>query len=282
MDLVPTSRYGFADKPQPQPVSLHVPRSAVLLAGGNSVVYVETKPGVFEIRPVTVGPILRDKIVILEGLKAGESVATAGNFLIDSQMQLASKPSLIDPSRAIAQRKGPLVFENLDIAAVGGQTGKDLEALYAAYFQVQQALAADKKPPAAAAQALQQTAAKLAADPALPKPAAKLVQEVASKSGHLHHLELAEARKAFTPISLAVVALASQVRSEGAQGSFTHFFCPMVPGGGDWLQADSQMRNPFMGTEMLECGEKLHVFPPKGKAETPHKTHDAGSEKGGG
>jgi Cu(I)/Ag(I) efflux system membrane fusion protein len=209
-------------------------------------------------------------------------VATAGNFLIDSQMQLPNKPSLIDPSRAIAQRKGPLVFENVDVAAIGGQTGKDLEALYAAYFQVQQALAADKKPPAAAAQALQQTAAKLGADPALSKAAVKLAQEVAAKSEHLHHLELAEARKAFTPTSLAMVALAAHVRGEGAQGSFTHFFCPMVPGGGDWLQDDGPMRNPFMGPEMLECGEKLHVFPSKGKAEAPHKTHDAGPEKGGG
>ena len=97
--------YGFAKEPVPQPNSLYVPRSAVLLAGGNSVVYVETEPGRFEIRPVTIGPILRDKIVILDGLKAGEKVATAGNFLIDSQMQLAGKPSLIDPTRAIAKEQ---------------------------------------------------------------------------------------------------------------------------------------------------------------------------------
>jgi Cu(I)/Ag(I) efflux system membrane fusion protein len=270
MDLVPTSRYGYADEPQPQPVSLHVPRSAVLLAGGNSVVYVETRPGVFEIRPVTVGPILRDKIVILAGLKAGESVATAGNFLIDSQMQLAGKPSLIDPTRAIAkskEREGPLVFGSIEVAAIAGETGKNLEELYAAYFQVQQSLASDKKPPAAAAQALQQTAAKLAGDSALPKPAAKLVREVADKSQHLHHLELAEARKAFKPISHAIVALATQVRGESSQAAFTHFFCPMVPGGGgDWLQSGGELLNPYFGSEMLHCGEKVQVFPTKSKA----------------
>jgi Cu(I)/Ag(I) efflux system membrane fusion protein len=118
MDLVPTSRYGFAEQPVPQPASMFVPRQAVLLAGGNSIVYVETKPGRFEIRPVTVGAILRDKVVILAGLKQGESVATAGNFLIDSQMQLAGKPSLIDPARALAinqeqkgkEQEGPLHF----------------------------------------------------------------------------------------------------------------------------------------------------------------------------
>ena len=105
MDLVPTSQYGYANQPVPQPESIYVPRSAVLLAGGNSVVYVETEPGRFEIRPVTVGPILRDKIVILDGLKVGEKVATSGNFLIDSQMQLAGKPSVIDPTRAIAKKR---------------------------------------------------------------------------------------------------------------------------------------------------------------------------------
>ena len=193
MDLVPTSRYGFTEEPVPQAESLYVPRSAVLLAGGNSVVYVEAKPGVFEIRPVTVGPILRDKIVVLEGLKAGEQVATAGNFLIDSQMQLAGKPSLIDPSRAIAkveEREEPLAFERIAIAPVAGEAGKALEELYSAYFEVQQALASDQKPPAAAAQRLNQMAAKLAGDRALPESAAKLVGEVAEKSEHLHHMDI--------------------------------------------------------------------------------------------
>ena len=97
----------------------------------------------------------QDKIVILDGLKAGESVATAGNFLIDSQMQLAGKPSLIDPTRAIAKGKesqGPLVFDEIAVTPIGGDAGKKLEELYAAYFEVQQALAADKKPPPTAAQ----------------------------------------------------------------------------------------------------------------------------------
>ncbi|MGD9715186.1 MAG: efflux RND transporter periplasmic adaptor subunit, partial [Thermomicrobiales bacterium] len=86
MDLVPTSRYGYSDNPVPQPESLFVPRSAVLMAGNNSVVYRETEPGRFEIRVVTLGPILRDRVVILDGLEVGDKVATAGNFLIDSQM----------------------------------------------------------------------------------------------------------------------------------------------------------------------------------------------------
>ncbi len=79
-----------------------VPRDAVLMAGQNSVLYVETEPGRFEIRAVTVGNSTGDEIVIVEGVHEGEHVATRGNFLIDSQMQLAGNPSLIDPLRATA------------------------------------------------------------------------------------------------------------------------------------------------------------------------------------
>jgi Cu(I)/Ag(I) efflux system membrane fusion protein len=241
----------------------------VLLAGASSVVYVETKPGLFEIRPVTVGPILRDRIVILDGLKAGESVATAGNFLIDSQMQLAGKPSLIDPARALAKSKapgGPLEFENVTVSLIGGEAGKSLEELYAAYFQVQKAVASDEKPQAAAAQALHRSASRLAVDKALPASSTKLVQEIASQSEHLHHLELAKVRESFKLISRAIVTLATQHRGEGAKNPFTHFYCPMVKGGGgDWLQPGGELANPYFGSQMPRCGEKVQVLPVQGK-----------------
>jgi Cu(I)/Ag(I) efflux system membrane fusion protein len=240
------------------------------MAGGNSVVYVETEPGRFEIRPVTVGQILRDKIVILDGLKVGDQVATAGNFLIDSQMQLAGKPSLIDPTRAIAkakERKGPLVFEQIAVQNIGGPAGKQLEELYAAYFAVHQALAADKTPPAEAAQALHRAAVDLASDTTLAAPVLERLHAIATNAEHLHHQELTAARQSFKPISHAVVALATEVRSEGADQPFTHFFCPMVKGGGgDWLQPGGELLNPYYGSEMLHCGEKVHVFPAHGVA----------------
>lgn len=282
MELVPTSKYGFTDEPLPQPESLHVPRPAVLLAGGNSVVYVETRPGKFEIRPVTVGPILRDKIVILEGLTAGESVATAGNFLIDSQMQLAGKPSLIDPTRAVAkskERKGPLAFEQVAVTPIRGDAGIKLEALYAAYFDVQRTLAGDKRPPAGPAQALYKAALELGSDASLPAESVKLVQDIAAQSEHLQHMDLTAARRSFKPISHSVVTLATQVRGERAQNSFTHFYCPMVKdGGGDWLQPGGELLNPYFGSEMLRCGEKVREFPPQGKPaieSQPHQNQNA-------
>lgn len=99
IDLVPAAQFGFTDQPSLSDEALVVPRDAVLMAGENSVVYVETEPGRFEIRRVVLGPNCGDQLVIRSGLKLGELVATRGNFLIDSQMQLAGNPSLIDPTR---------------------------------------------------------------------------------------------------------------------------------------------------------------------------------------
>lgn len=99
IDLVPAAQFGFTDQPNASEDALAVPRDAVLMAGNNSVVYVETLPGRFEIRRVVLGPSVGDQIVLRSGVKHGERVATRGNFLIDSQMQLAGNPSLIDPSK---------------------------------------------------------------------------------------------------------------------------------------------------------------------------------------
>jgi multidrug efflux pump subunit AcrA (membrane-fusion protein) len=99
VDLVPAARFGFTAEPNIADNALVVPRSAVLMAGNNSVVYVETEPGRFQIRRVVLGPSSGEQIVILDGVQEGEQVAARGTFLIDSQMQLAGNPSLIDPTK---------------------------------------------------------------------------------------------------------------------------------------------------------------------------------------
>ncbi len=99
VDLVPAADFGFTADPKASQQVLMVPRDAVLMAGDNSVVYVEVESGHFEIRRVTVGPTSGNLIAVLDGLEEDEQVAVRGNFLIDSQMQLAGNPSLIDPSK---------------------------------------------------------------------------------------------------------------------------------------------------------------------------------------
>lgn len=67
---------------------LTVPVDAVLDSGTHQRVFVDRGKGVFEPRTVTVGARSSDGAVILSGLRAGESVVTRANFLIDSESNL--------------------------------------------------------------------------------------------------------------------------------------------------------------------------------------------------
>lgn len=67
---------------------LTVPESAVIDTGTQTVVYVETEPGVYEGREVVLGPRSGERYPVLEGLIPGEQVAAAGAFLIDAETRL--------------------------------------------------------------------------------------------------------------------------------------------------------------------------------------------------
>ena len=70
--------------------------------------------------------------------------------------------------------------------------------------------------------------------------------------------DLKTARDAFEPFSTALADLVRAQPTE-ARGGLRIFQCPMTPvlGTGRWLQRDAALRNPFYGSEMLECGEEL-------------------------
>jgi Cu(I)/Ag(I) efflux system membrane fusion protein len=269
MDLVPTSRFGFSQAPVAQPQALVIPRDAVLMAGQNSVVYVETDPGRFEMRPVTLGPLTGRSAVVLSGVEPGEKVATSGNFLIDSQMQLSGKPSLIDPTRALPTdgdpTEGPLHSDGINVRPIAGDAGAELERLYQAYFAVQARLASDQAITEEQAQALRNAAEALSGLQELSSTDREHVTEIAAAAEHLHHLGLKDAREHFKTISRHITLLAFAARGAGADQPILHFYCPMVKGGGgDWLQAGGELSNPYFGSQMLRCGELVHTLPPSG------------------
>jgi membrane fusion protein, copper/silver efflux system len=65
-----------------------VPQSAVLDSGERQTVFVAAGNGYFEPREVKIGDKVDDKVIVLSGLKPGETVVTSGNFLVDSESRL--------------------------------------------------------------------------------------------------------------------------------------------------------------------------------------------------
>jgi Cu(I)/Ag(I) efflux system membrane fusion protein len=77
-----------------------IPRSAVLWTGKRSIVYVK-QPGtdepIFKIREISLGPMLGESYVVIDGLSEGEEIVTSGTFSIDAAAQLEGKPSMMNP-----------------------------------------------------------------------------------------------------------------------------------------------------------------------------------------
>lgn len=67
-----------------------VPQEAVLDSGKEQTVFVAHEGGSFEPRKITTGAKVGGKVMVLSGLKAGETVVTSGNFLIDSESRMKS------------------------------------------------------------------------------------------------------------------------------------------------------------------------------------------------
>ena len=74
-----------------------VPTNALLDSGTEQHVFVSQGDGYFEPRPVVVGLRLGDTVQILDGLDAGEIVATSATFFIDSESQLRAALQGFEP-----------------------------------------------------------------------------------------------------------------------------------------------------------------------------------------
>ena len=72
----------------PLGATLAVPKSAVLRTGKRDLVFVDLGSGQMQLRQVEIGATASDYYEILKGLKPGERVVSAANFLIDAESKV--------------------------------------------------------------------------------------------------------------------------------------------------------------------------------------------------
>jgi Cu(I)/Ag(I) efflux system membrane fusion protein len=70
--------------------ALTVPRSAVLVTGERALAFLKRPDGAYEPRPVVVGRTTEDRLEVLSGLQAGDSVVASGTFLVDAESNLGT------------------------------------------------------------------------------------------------------------------------------------------------------------------------------------------------
>ena len=249
-----------------QTQELIIPKSAVLWTGKRSIVYVKTdvdgRAG-FRLREITLGPSLGDSYVVQQGLEPGEEIVSNGAFTVDAAVQLSGGTSMMNPDggkqstghdhgQTQQDQAGQIKVE------VSENVKNDLNNLVNDYLRLKDALVKDDYSQARQhAQAFEKSIGTVDGF----NPEAKTVWESYEKELKADAVIISGApkiesmRERFDELSTTMIGMVKTFQLTNKELYVLH--CPMADNnkGADWLSASSEIRNPFYGSAMLNCGE---------------------------
>ncbi|MDB4584058.1 efflux RND transporter periplasmic adaptor subunit [Draconibacterium sp.] len=258
-----------------------VPKTAVMWTGKRSVVYVksETQQGVnFMMRKVTLGPALGESYIIENGLQEGEEIAVNGTFSIDAAAQLAGKPSMMNPEGGDS---GAGRMPGMDMGS-GSQSGsktvqssedmtmepvdadpafkEQLTNVYENYLKMKDAfVASEAHQVMVAAQDVKKSLNKV--DMGLLKGDAHMawMEQLKTLESTINTIsKLMDIEKQRTEFARFNLAFYKSLKMFGLKNETAYYqYCPMAnrDKGAYWFSESEEIRNPYFGDEMLQCGE---------------------------
>ena len=256
---------------------LAVPHSAVLFTGKRNIVYVEKEEGNYVPREVVLGPKADEYYPVIDGLSVGEKVVTEGNFLIDSQMQLLGKPSLLFPEgsaleepfaekneeqRDESRHSTAHIIDESVLMQITQVTGNILDN----YYRVAARLANDSTDGIDGNLELIINNSKKVKEMESGVPE-NLLERLSGITGNIEDdatemkgVGLEEARKKFKNLSRSMITYLKELygKINGAEKIYI-YYCPMADA--SWLQKEEGTRNPYYGSSMLKCGSVKEELP---------------------
>lgn len=257
MELKPemfvTARVQSDRKAQGQ--SLAIPRTALLWSGKRSIVYVKvpnTEFPAYEMREITIGPLMGEMYVVEAGLEVGEEIVTNGVFAVDAAAQLSGNYSMMMRPETKTMEV-PQVFRD------------QITAVADAYFNVKNGLVEDDKDKAVNAIVQLETALDNVEMRTLEGQAhdhwMALKEQLESAAEMMQNAATLEAlRTHFEMLSEAMIEATESFGLE-KEKVYKHF-CPMAfdNKGAFWLSEIEEIRNPYFGEAMLNCGEVHETY----------------------
>lgn len=247
---------------------LVIPATAPLITGQRSVVYVQIPDDerlAFEGRHITLGLRAGEYYTVTDGLEAGELVVTNGAFMIDSELQIRGRPSMMQNVPAImpdgdqpAQPRLP----QYQLIAAPAHFVQSLTPIFDHYINLQTALADDDLDTARqAAAALHEAVSRIdAAD--LDRDAQDLWRVIAARldtdQEHITHDNIDQLRQLFQTYSISVIELAARFGCADCN-ELVIAYCPMAfdDTGAHWIQRGNAIANPYFGAAMYRCGDVI-------------------------
>ena len=261
MDLVPAEELFVVHQGDDEP-PLVIPASAPLITGKRAVVYVrlpdEDQP-TFEGREVVLGHRAGDFYIVRQGLEEGEPVVTNGAFVLDADLQLKARLSMMSAA-------GP---PPLDVShRFRGQLG----AVYRPYLALQTALADDRLGDARAEWLALRKALDAVPTETIDPQVGEAWGQTRQTLVKLLALDPAQAeidalRAPFEGVATAVLEMADRF-GHALPEPLYESYCPMAfdNKGARWLQSGDTVDNPYFGHKMKRCGTIRREFAPAAHA----------------
>ena len=260
---------------------LTVPSSAILWTGERSVVYLKPNPDqpVFEMREVVLGNQVGDEYEVLEGLNNRDEIVTNGTFTVDAAAQLQGKKSMMnkDGGKVITGHEG-----HMGMGETTSKTNEEhsnmterikvsidfqnqLRMVFNDYIILKDALVKDDS-----------GISKKAANDVLKSLGKIDMQLLTDKNAHNHWMSIAKGIK----VSASSIAGTTQIKEHrnyfkslsshltlavqlfGINQKVFNQFCPMADNnkGAYWLSLENEIRNPYFGAAMHNCGSVEKVI----------------------
>lgn len=225
-----------------------IPKSSILWTGKRAIVYVKNpkiKSPTFSYREVILGNSTGSAYIIKKGLQEGEEIVVNGVFKIDAASQLKGSTSMMKPAP--------------DKKIINKEFSDQLLNFYNKYLILKDALiSSDAEKVSLTANSLNKAYKLINSKQLKEEHYEKWIKESENLNLSLSKLvktkTVSSQRKAFSLLSKSSFELIKYFRI--GQESYYHF-CPMANNneGAYWLSDSKEVRNPYFGDEMLECGE---------------------------
>ncbi|MGZ0017727.1 efflux RND transporter periplasmic adaptor subunit [Yeosuana sp. AK3] len=270
-----------------------IPKSAVLWTGKRSVVYIKEGSG-FKMREITLGPALGDAYIVQDGLQTGEEIVSNGTFTVDAAVQLSGRPSMMNPEGGAVStghagmdmggdknnngsktEMSAEEMKNMDKSKVENDTDHSkmetrihvskvfqtqLNKVFDHYILLKDGLVKDdnnsaQKSAKELLNAMTKIDMKLLTDDEAHNHWMFISKEIkASATSISKTSDIAVQRGHFKHLSAHLI---KAVKLFGVGQKVYEEFCPMADGekGAYWLSLSKEIKNPFYGKAMLDCGE---------------------------
>jgi Cu(I)/Ag(I) efflux system membrane fusion protein len=223
--------------------AIMLPKSSVLWTGKRSVIYQEFEDETcvfYKMKEVSTGKSTANAIEIISGIAVGDVIVTHGAFSIDSEAQLADKPSMMNRSTsASVEVKGDFQLDNNYLQS---------------YFDLKNALVNDDFEKAKnIANEFNESINKQSAGKN-PLQNLKTFLDKIIKTSNIDDF-----RDQFINLSDEMIRLSKTIEIEP---KLYVQYCPMANSneGAYWLSLSNEIRNPYYGESMLKCGEVKEVI----------------------